>query len=82
MAWIAEHLVDLLLRRMQLRAVTRPDCASVLTDLATIMALREQARQSHLRALHLDPDLSAAVGPHMALPVFIAELVENTAARV
>lgn len=75
--WIAEHLVDLLLKRIQLKVVTKIDSTSLIAELAVISALREQARHSHLRALHMNPELGAAVGAHLSLSAFIVELLKK-----
>jgi hypothetical protein len=73
MAWIADHLVDLILKRIQMRATTQSsDPSSFLTQIAQITALREQSRQSYLRCLHHNP--TAPAGPHHPLSIFIANL--------
>ena len=73
MAWIADHLVDLILKRIQMRATTQSnDPSSFLTQIAQVTVLREQSRQSYLRCLHHNP--TTPVGPHHPLNVFIANL--------
>lgn len=75
MAWIAEHLVDLLLRKVQMKAVTgSEDSSYLLAQIAQITILREQAKKSHLRSLHLRPTLT--IGPHHSLPFLLSNLIK------
>ena len=73
MAWIADHLVDLILKRIQVRAATGDD-STAMAQIAQVAALREQARQSYLRALHHNPTLST--GPHHSLAILIGNLAK------
>lgn len=72
LSWITEHLIDLILKRIQFKAATGNSESSVLlTHLAQVSALREQSRRLYLRALHYH---ASATSPLLPLTTFLTEV--------
>lgn len=62
-SWISEHLVDLIVKRIQVKSVVNSsDQSNFLILVTQISILRDAARQSHLRAHHYLPCLTSSIG--------------------
>jgi len=76
-AWIAEHLMALVLKRISTRLVAETlDASFVLAQIALVTALREAGRQSQRRALHFSPNCLSDIGciSFLSLDEFVEKL--------
>ena len=78
-AWIAEHMVDLCLRRTQMRGVVSQDPLYYTTQIAQLTALRDQAKEYWLRTLHARQSHDAGalpddISPYSSLPFVVQKI--------